>query len=464
MSSVVLTTIVVALMLAVMPGALHAVRGPFQAMFAANPPAHADMTGVDPGQPLFLTPYIERGQIQEGQRLSLVGDLNGTSVKSYSGFLTVNRDYNSNMFFWFFPAQLNPEHAPVLLWLQGGPGGTSLFGLFVEHGPFSVTKDLKLLPRKYSWTTKYSMLYIDNPVGTGFSFTKNDQGYARNETAVAKDLYSALVQFFELFPQYQKNAFYATGESYAGKYVPALSYVIHVENPEAKIKINFKGMAIGDGFTAPVKLIPGYGAFMLQTGQADFLQKEIIDKATAEIVLLINAKDWEGAAHAIDLLINSDTDSLFRNITGCTDYYNYMRTNTPVDQSYFNNYLALPEVRKAIHVGNLTFHNGDKVSDYLREDFMQSVEAEVAFLADQNYQILFYSGQLDVIVAAPLTEAFLDQLEWKGMAEYIFAERKIWKVQGDTEVAGYAKKVQNLQQVSHLCAHSLTGQFKCPCA
>ncbi|XP_038044986.1 probable serine carboxypeptidase CPVL [Patiria miniata] len=437
----------IALVLATMPGTLLAVRGPFRAMFPANPPAYARRTGVDPGQPLFLTPYIEKGQIKEGQALSLVGKLNGTNVKSYSGFLTVNKEFNSNMFFWFFPSQSGPDSAPLLLWLQGGPGGTSMFGLFAEHGPFSVTKDLKLLPRKFSWTAKYSVLYIDNPVGTGFSFTENDQGYARNETAVAKDLYSALVQFFQLFPEYQKNAFYATGESYAGKYVPALSYLIHVKNPAATVKINFKGMAIGDGFTSPEKLIPGYGSFMLQTGQADFLQKAKIDKITADIVTLIQAKEWLAAADAMDLLINSDADSYFRNITGCTDYYNYMRTTIPADQDYFTNYLALPEVRKAIHVGNLTFNNGDKVSQFLREDFMQSVEKLVTILADANYKILFYNGQLDVIVAAPLTEAFLDQLDWKGLPDYVFAERKVWKVPGEGDVAGYAKKVMNFQQV-----------------
>ncbi len=64
-------------------------------------------------------------------------------------------------------------------------------------------------------------------------------------------------------------------------------------------------------------------------------------------------------------------------------------------------------------------------------------------------QILYYSGQLDVIVAAPLTEAFLDQLQWKGRDKYLAAEKVIWKVSGDTEVAGYAKKAGNFQQVRH---------------
>ncbi|XP_013864126.1 putative serine carboxypeptidase CPVL, partial [Austrofundulus limnaeus] len=128
--------------------------------------------GVDPGSPLFLTPYLEKGAIDEARKLSLVGNLPGANVKSYSGYLTVNKQFNSNLFFWFFPALMGAgDKAPVLLWLQGGPGGTSMFGLFVEHGPYVVYKNLTVGMRDFAWTSRYSVLYIDNPVGTGFSFT-----------------------------------------------------------------------------------------------------------------------------------------------------------------------------------------------------------------------------------------------------------------------------------------------------
>ena len=105
------------------------------------------------------------------------------------------------------------------------------------------------------------MLYIDNPVGTGFSFTDSDAGYANNEDDVARDLYSALDQFFTLFGSYRANDFYVTGESYAGKYVPAISYKIHQENAVAKRKINLKGLAIGDGLCDPINQLD-YGHFL----------------------------------------------------------------------------------------------------------------------------------------------------------------------------------------------------------
>lgn len=109
------------------------------------------------------------------------------------------------------------QTAPVVLWLQGGPGGSSLFGLFVEHGPYLVTKDITAELRPFSWARRFSMLYVDNPVGTGFSFTGREEGYARNQSDVARDLFEALQQFFTLFHEYSGNDFYVTGESYAGK-------------------------------------------------------------------------------------------------------------------------------------------------------------------------------------------------------------------------------------------------------
>ena len=113
--------------------------------------------------------------------------------------------------------QFNTRNAPLILWLQGGPGGSSLFGLFIEHGPFYVTDQLELKPRTTAWSLPYNVLYIDQPVGTGFSFTKNDAGYATNQEMVADDLYEAMKQFYTLFPDLLQSDLYITGESYAGK-------------------------------------------------------------------------------------------------------------------------------------------------------------------------------------------------------------------------------------------------------
>jgi len=75
-----------------------------------------------------------------------------------------------NTYFWFLTAENSSSTAPVVVWLQGGPGASSLYGLFGEHGPFSVDADAKtLLSREYRWTKDFNMLYIGTllPIDSG---------------------------------------------------------------------------------------------------------------------------------------------------------------------------------------------------------------------------------------------------------------------------------------------------------
>jgi len=218
---------------------------------------------------LLLTTLIQDGRIDEARAACNVKSLE-VAVESYSGYLTVDEEHGSNMFFWFFPAAKDKANAPVLLWLQGGPGASSLLGVFNINGPFSAYKRdgsmLKL--RDHAWTNTHSVLYVDNPVGAGFSYTEDDSGYSIDQTAVARNLYASLVQFFKLFPEYQLNDFYVTGESFAGHYVPAVSYAIHQNNPEAEVKINLKGLVIGNGLVDPLNQL-FYSEYLHKYGLID---------------------------------------------------------------------------------------------------------------------------------------------------------------------------------------------------
>ncbi|XP_069853330.1 probable serine carboxypeptidase CPVL [Dipodomys merriami] len=402
------------------------------------------------GRPLYLTPYIESEMIKEGKRLSLVIPFQGIKVKSFSGYITVNKTYNSNLFFWFFPAQIEPNDAPVVLWLQGGPGGSSMFGLFVEHGPYLVTRNMTVRARHFSWTTTFSMLYIDNPVGTGFSFTDNIHGYAVSEDDVARDLYSALTQFFQLFPEYRNNDFYATGESYAGKYVPAIAHYIHTRNSEKKLKINLKGIALGDAYSDPESIIGGYAEFLYQIGLLDEKQKQYFQQQCNECIKYIKEKKWQKAFEILDKLLDGDLTSdpsFFQNATGCATYYNLLQCTEPEDHEYFGKFLSLPQVRRAIHVGNKTFSDGATVESYLREDTMKSVKPWLTEIMN-NYKVLIYNGQLDIIVGASLTERSLMAMNWKGSKKYNNVQKKVWKIfQSDNEVAGYVREVDDFYQV-----------------
>ncbi|KYB28573.1 venom serine carboxypeptidase [Tribolium castaneum] len=400
----------------------------------------------NPGLPLILTPLIEQGRIKDALTASRVYFNGFKTIESYSGYFTVNKAYNSNLFFWFFPSQTDYANAPVVLWLQGGPGATSLIGLFAENGPFAVMRQHGLKLRKYSWVKTHSVIYIDNPAGTGYSFTNN--GFCQNETQVGLDLYNALQQFFLLFPALQKNDFFVSGESYGGKYTPAIAYTIHTKNPTAKLKINLKGVSIGNGLTDPVHQLD-YADYLYQIGLIDSNVRSTVKQYQDQGIKYIQSKDWVKAFQLFDNLLNGDLNnhtSLFKNVTGFDNYFNFLY---PIDPSneliYMGEYIQRDDVRAAIHVGNATFHGeSQEVELNLMTDVMQSVAPWVAELLS-HYRVLIYNGQLDIIVAYPLTVNYLQNLNFSAADEYKKAQRYKWYV--DEDLAGYVKQAGNLTEV-----------------
>ena len=149
---------------------------------------------------------------------------------------------------------------PLILWLNGGPGASSLLGLLAEHGPFhtndyseivanhSQTDNDNPVPvlfyNNYTWTKVSHVLYLESPAGVGYSFCGDTDTTDAdvdvdvevdvldcphwNDSLVASDNYEIVVQFFKAFPEYQTNPFYITGESYGGIYVPTL--VMQIEH------------------------------------------------------------------------------------------------------------------------------------------------------------------------------------------------------------------------------------------
>ncbi|XP_028171382.1 venom serine carboxypeptidase-like isoform X2 [Ostrinia furnacalis] len=402
-------------------------------------------TSGDAGDPLILTPYLKKGSIAEAQKLSRVSLTDRVGFPSHAGFFTVEEKYNSNLYFWYFPPISKNADAPVVLWLQGGPGGSSLFGLFTELGPLIAKKDGFAL-RKYHWALKNHLIFIDNPVGTGFSYTNDDKGYCSDEKCVAKGLYNAMQQFFTLFPDLRNNTFCITGESYAGKYIPALAMEIHNQNDNGDDElINLKCLAMGNAYCDPVHQID-YGNYLYQHGLIDNNQLEVFEKYQTDIAAEIQNENWEKADILMDKLMDGELTnfSYFKSYTGFTDYYNFLKTDNDDDMSIFTDLLQNDKLRHSIHVGGLPFNSGEEVQIHLAFDILKSVAPDITELLS-HYRILFYNGQLDIIVAYPLTENFLRNLNFSSAEEYKKATRNVWKV-GD-DIAGYWKKAGNLTEV-----------------
>lgn len=391
----------------------------------------------DSGQPLILTPLLDEGHISEAQQRSKVSPSIGNTI-SYSGFFTVDKTCESNLFFWFFPAQENWEKAPVVLWLQGGPGVTFISNLFEEIGPLTF-KDGNVGRRRYAWNIKNNLLFIDQPVGTGFSYTRKGC-YPKNETEIGISLYKAMKQFYKLFPDLINNKFLITGHSYAGHFIPALARTIHMKNPSSKVKINLKGMMIGNGWMDAYYQYD-VGSYLYQLGLIGEKGREIYNDLQEQLLKHLRNHEWNKAMEIRGSLVEGDA---YNNNVGNVSNMNYLKPNVDIVAPY-ETYLKTPEIRKAIHVGNLNFSFVSLAAfNSLGVDPVLSVKPWVEDLL-QNYFIVFYTGQLDIICGYPMLVNFLNNLSWSGKNDFRNAVRNKWCV-GKTQ-SGSFQSAQNLHDV-----------------
>uniref|UniRef100_A0A0A9W3V6 Carboxypeptidase n=1 Tax=Lygus hesperus TaxID=30085 RepID=A0A0A9W3V6_LYGHE len=398
------------------------------------------------GKPLYLSPYIESRRIAEGQAAALVPPILD-NITSYAGFLTVNKQFNSNLFFWYFPAEESPLTAPVAVWLQGGPGASSMYGLFTENGPYIVKHNGKVERRPHPWSRKLNMIFLDQPVGTGFSFTRDEAGYANSVADAGRDVYNALLQFFQLFPKIAKNDFIITGESYGGKWIPAVGYTIHQGNKKNGHKINLKGMAIGNGWVDPYNMLD-YSTLYYDLYFIDLKTKRKFAQIEERIKSLMERKNYK-AALALKGEYFDDDASLVPNVTGVSYLYNFLNPQKVSDDAYIE-YLNQPTIRKNIHVGKLPYNDeSDVVAKHMELDDVISILPWLEELMD-HYKVLLYSGQLDIICAYPLMMNYVRKLKWKGADSYKKAERKQWHV--GNELAGYSKTAGNFTELLVLAA------------
>ncbi|CAJ0610264.1 unnamed protein product [Cylicocyclus nassatus] len=202
---------------------------------------------------LAVIPY-ETDAVPLSKDADLIADLPGLTFtptfKQYSGYLSGSP--GNHLHYWLVEAQSQPQWAPLVLWLNGGPGCSSLSGFFTEHGPFHPSSDgMSLVENVNSWNKAANVLYLESPHDVGFSYrdskTYQSDNYF-NDDKTAMDNAHALQDFFQKFPEYQNRDFYITGESYGGVYVPTLtSLVIQMIKSGTLPNVELVGMAVGNG-------------------------------------------------------------------------------------------------------------------------------------------------------------------------------------------------------------------------
>lgn len=159
----------------------------------------------------------------------------------------------------FVEAAENPQDKPVIVWTNGGPGCSSVGGgLMTELGPFFAQEDGTLKANPWSWNNVANVIFVEHPVGVGFSYS-NDTSFYNDITDAddTADFYTFIQGWYARFPQYLNNPLWITGESYGGHYVPHFLQSIVQGNeaiaagngaPGAKT-LNAKGMLVGNAWT-----------------------------------------------------------------------------------------------------------------------------------------------------------------------------------------------------------------------
>ncbi|KAL5698980.1 Serine carboxypeptidase 24 [Ranunculus cassubicifolius] len=357
------------------------------------------------------------------------------SFSQFSGYITVNERHGRALFYWFVEATSEPEKKPLVLWLNGGPGCSSIaYGASEEIGPFFINKTgSSLYLNKHSWNKEANILFLESPVGVGFSYTNTSSDLLdAGDERTAHDALVFMTRWIQRFPQYKYRDFYISGESYAGHYVPQLTKKIYDYNKNhSKPDLNLKGFIVGNAVTDNY-----YDS--LGTVQYWWSHSIISDHSYNSIMShcdfkVSNATD--ACNRAVNYAVNyefGDIDQYSIYTPSCTA----ASTNTaqvirlkntllrrrlsgydPCIENYAEKYYNRPDVQKAMHANRTHIpYNWTACSDVLIRNWTDSTFSMLPIyrkLISAGLRIWVFSGDTDSVVPVTATRMSLNHLRLK---------------------------------------------------
>jgi cathepsin A (carboxypeptidase C) len=360
-----------------------------------------------------------------------------------------NEEDDKHLFYWFFESRNDPKNDPVVLWLNGGPGCSSLTGLFMELGPSSINEKGEVVYNPSSWNENANVIFLDQPVNVGYSYSS---GKVSNTVAAGKDVYALLTLFFKQFPQYAKQSFHISGESYAGHYIPVFAAEILSHK---KRNINLQSVLIGNGLT------DGYTQYEYYRPMA------CGDGGWPAVLNEQECATMDNALPRCQSLIESCYKS--ESVWSCVPASIYC--NNALIGAYQRTGQNVYDVRKPCGDNPLCYNELDWISKFLnRQDVMDSLGVEVSKYDSCNFDInrnflfagdwmqpfhrlvpgilkeipvLIYAGDADFICNWLGNLAWTNKLEWPGQAKYAKTELKDLKLAADGSKIGQVKSSGN---------------------
>jgi len=362
------------------------------------------------------------------------------------------------------------------MWLQGGPGGSSSgFGNFFEVGPWN----LDLQPNVASWLNDSNLWFVDNPVGTGYSYVDSKDALARDVETIAKDLVTMSIQFFnEEAPDMQDAPFYVFSESYGGKMAAAFALELHKAIQANQLKCNLKGVVLGDAWISPMDYVNSWAPYLRATSMVDDMGFAKIADAAHQTQKAVDAGQWESATS-----LWGYTERVIMQVADGVDFYNILKkerlpllytnpkflTNMQVllnnEVSRYNQptlgYLMNGPVKDALKIstGHSWSEQSNAVFQANRGDFMKPVIHMVDELLDLGYKVVVFNGQLDLIVDTLGTNDWVKKLKWSQLVNWKNANRKPLYNKGQAPLTGaFVKEFSNLSyywilRAGHMVPH-----------
>lgn len=199
-------------------------------------------------------------QVRAGSRIDFLPGFDGElPFHLETGYIGVGESEDVQLFYYFIKSQSNPEMDPLVLWITGGPGCSSISGLVYEIGPFTFEPVEyngslpRLVLKPYSWTEVASIIFLDWPVGTGFSYAITPKALESTTLPAADQIYQFLRKFLIDHREHLSNPFYIGGDSYSGRPVPITAQLISDGNGHGnQLWIDLKGYLLGNPTTTPL--------------------------------------------------------------------------------------------------------------------------------------------------------------------------------------------------------------------
>lgn len=335
----------------------------------------------------------------------------------------------------------------------------------MEIGPYRVRDGGKLEYNDGSWDEFANLLFVDNPVGTGFSYVNTDS-YIHELQEMADHFIIFLEKWFDIFPDYAHDDIYIAGESYAGQHIPYIAQAIIERNKvTSKEKWNLTGLLIGNGWISPVHQYQAYSKFVYNEGliRGGTPAADQVDKALANC---LNVLGKPGAENSISINscenVLSSILSVTKNDQGCVNMYDIRLRdsypscgmNWPPDLKTVTPYLRQPDVVAALHINSGKRTGWSECSGAVSSNF-RALNSKPSFqilpgLLESGLPILLFSGAKDLICNHIGTEDMISDMVWSDGTGFEtspgeYAPKREWIF--EKEVAGYYQEARNLTYV-----------------